>query len=95
METLPKPESLRRMIEDGEEPAAAAVLYLEALVTAALDAGVGAVDAETAGKVLLAEELLLILTGSDDVERARAWMGARGLDLYRPGAGATTTEAQA
>ncbi len=95
METLPKPESLRQMIEDGEEPAGVAVLYLEALVTAALDAGVGGIDAETAGKVLLAEELLLILTGSDDVKRVRTWMRSRGLEPYRQATDAAIAEVPA
>ena len=85
METLPKPESLRQMIKDCGA-SLAAVYYLEALVSAVLDAGVGTVSAETSGKVLLAEELLLILTGSDDVEQVRTWMSARELEPYCPGA---------
>ncbi len=93
MKDLPKPESLRQMIEDCGS-SQAAVYYLEALVSAALDAGVGGVDAETAGKVLLAEELLLILTGSDDVERVRDWMSSRGVEPYQ-GADVATAEAPA
>ena len=85
MENLPKLESLRQIIEDCGA-SLAAVYYLEALVSAVLDAGIGTVSAETSGKVLLAEELLLILTGSDDVEKVRVWMDARELEPFCPGA---------
>ncbi len=92
MKNLPRPDFLRQMIED--RAGQMAVYYLEALVSAALDAGVGAIDAQTAGKVLLAEELLLILTGYEDVEQVRIWMSSRGIEPYH-GADVETAEAPA
>jgi len=74
---LPDAGSVRRRIEaSGEDAASAAVAFLEALVSAALDTRIDELDAAVAARVLLAEELLLILTGSDDVEAVRAWLRA-------------------
>jgi len=61
----------------GEDPAGAAVAFLEALVSAAFDTRIDGIDAAAAARVLLAEEVLLILTGSDDDEAVRAWLRAR------------------
>ncbi len=61
----------------GEDPVAAAVGYLEALVASALDTSIDHLDAAAAARALLAEEVLLILTGSDDIEEVRAWLRAR------------------
>ncbi len=63
----------------------AAVVYLEAVVTAASEATADEIDAELSGRCLLAEDVLYILTGSSDIDDVRAWMGARGLErLKRP-----------
>ena len=75
---LPEPAGFRRVIaEGGVDPARAAVTYLEALVSAALELPIDALDAETAGRVLLAEQVLVLLTGSNDADAVRAWLRAR------------------
>ncbi len=60
-----------------QDSARAAVGYLEPLVSAALETSIDDLDAEAAGRVLLAEELLQILTGSAELEAVRAWMRAQ------------------
>ena len=85
-ERLPTPASIRRTAGDGAaQPADAAVLYLEALVSAGLEATAGEIDAETAGRCLLAEDVLYILTGSSDLDRVRGWLRARGLQRLEHG----------
>ena len=74
---LPEPADVRQRVEAGDDPARAVVGYLEGLVSAVLSAEVCTLHPETLGKALLAEELLFILTGSDDIDRVRAWMRAR------------------
>lgn len=74
---LPSPAGVRRQIEQGDDPVRAAVSYLEAVVSGALDAAIDDLDAAALGRALLAEELLLILTGSDDLEAVRAWLRDR------------------
>ena len=72
--------------DDGEATAAdAAVVYLEAVVTAAFEARADEIDAELAGRCLLAEDVLYILTGSSDIDDVRAWLEARGLERLRAG----------
>ncbi|MCP3957865.1 MAG: hypothetical protein GY719_08440 [bacterium] len=71
---LPSPAAVRRQIEQGEDPVRAAVSYLETVVSRALDAAIDDLDSAALGRALLAEELLLILTGSDDVDAVRAWL---------------------
>ncbi len=72
------PAHIRCRIEQlGRDPLHAAVGYLEALVSDALDAAIDDLDPVARGRALLAEELLLILTGSDEVETVRAWLRAR------------------
>ncbi len=84
--TLPSPATIRRRADDGEAtPADAAVLYLESLVSAAFEATVGNIDPETAGRCLVAEDVLYILTGSSDLDRVRAWIRARGLQRLEAG----------
>ncbi len=73
----PAAGSVPQRIENaGEDPVAAAVGYLEALVASALDTAIDDLDAAAAARAVLAEEVLLILTGSDDVEAVRAWLRA-------------------
>ncbi|MCP3961628.1 MAG: hypothetical protein GY719_27625 [bacterium] len=72
---LPSPAGVRRRIEEqGEDPVRAAVSYLETVVSGALDAAIDDLDSAALGRALLAEELLLILTGSDDDDVVRAWL---------------------
>ena len=78
----------RRIEERGEDPVRAAVGYLEALVSGALDAAIDDLDPVALGRALLAEELLLILTGSGDVDAVRAWLRAREVLPPRPKGGA-------
>lgn len=87
--TLPTAASIRRNADDGEATAAdAAVLYLEAVISAAFEATAGEIDAELAGRCLLAEDVLNLLTGSSDIDDVRAWMGARGLERLKSNDGA-------
>ena len=73
----PAAGSGRRTIDlAGEDPVAAAVGYLEALVASALDTPIDHLDAAAAARALLAEEVLLILIGTDDVEAVRGWLRA-------------------
>ncbi len=73
----PDAGSVRHRIEvPGEDHVAVAVGYLEALVASALDSSIDDLDAAAAARALLAEEVLLILIGSDDVEEVRAWLCA-------------------
>ncbi len=73
----PAAGSVRQRIEDaGEDPVRTAVGYLEALIASALDTAIDDLDGAAAARALLAEEVLLILTGSDDVEAVRAWLRA-------------------
>lgn len=84
--TLPTPATIRRKADSGEAtPADAAVLYLEALVSAAFEARAGEIDSELAGRCLLAEDVLYILTGSNDLDHVHAWMRARGLERLEHG----------
>ena len=85
--TLPTAASIQRKSDDGEATAAdAAVVYLEAVDTAAFEARADEINLELAGRCLLAEDVLYILTGSSDIDDVRAWMVARGLErLKRPG----------
>ena len=82
MKTLERKEppaagSVRQRIENGGlDPVVAAVGYLEALVASALDTSIDDLDAAATARALLAEEVLLILTGSCDVEAVRAWLRA-------------------
>ncbi len=82
MKTLERKEqpdagSVRQKIQDaGGDPVVAAVGYLEALVASALDTSIDDLDAAAAARALLAEEVLLILIGTDDVEAVRAWLRA-------------------
>ncbi len=82
MKTLERKEqpdtgNFPQRIEDaGDDPVASAVGYLEALVASALDTAIDDLDGAAAARALLAEEVLLILTGSDDVEAVRAWLRA-------------------
>ncbi|MCP3963408.1 MAG: hypothetical protein GY719_36695 [bacterium] len=72
---LPEAAKVRQQVEDsGEDPAHAAVGYLVAVVADALDTSVGDLEPERVGRVLLAEDVLLILTGSADIETARQWL---------------------
>ena len=81
--SLPNPAGIRRHADDSEATAAdAAVVYLESVVSAAFEATAGEIDAELAGRCLLAEDVLYILTGSSDVEEVRAWIEARGLEPF-------------
>lgn len=74
---LPEPAELRQEIEEsGNDPTRAVVGYLETLLSIVLDAEIGLLPAETLGRALLAEELLLILTGTDDLPRVREWLAA-------------------
>ncbi len=83
---LPTPASIRRQADDGEAtPADAAVLYLEALVSAAFEATAGEIDSEMAGRCLLAEDVLHILTGASDLDHVHAWIRARGLERLEEG----------
>ena len=84
--TLPTAASMRRKADDGEATAAdAVVVYLEAVVTAAFEVRADEIDAELAGRCVLAENVLYILTGSSDIDDVRAWMVARGLERLTPG----------
>ncbi len=83
---LPTPATIRRQAEDGEAtPADAAVLYLEALLSAGFEATAGEIDSEMAGRCLLAEDVLYILTGGSDLDHVREWMRARGLQRLEAG----------
>ncbi len=83
---LPTPATVRRQADHGEATAAdAAVLFLEALLSAGFEATAGEIDAELAGRCLLAEDVLYILTGSSDLDDVRAWMRARGLERLNEG----------
>ena len=64
------------------------MVYVEAIVTVAFEARADEIDAELAGRCLLAEDVLYILTGSSDIEDVRAWMGARGLERLKSPDGA-------
>ena len=78
---LPTAESILRTGDDGGATAAdAAFLYLEAVISAAFEATAGEIDAELAGRCLLAEDVLYLLTGSSDIDDVREWIDARGLD---------------
>ena len=82
---LPTLASLQRVAKDGgAEPAETAVIYLEALVSAVLDTSAGGIDAETAGRCLIAEVVLFLLTGSSEIDHVRAWMRSRGLQRLEP-----------
>lgn len=82
--TLPTAASIRRTADDGEATAAdAAVLYLEAVISAAFEATAGEIDAELAGRCLLAEDVLYILTGSSDIDDLRTWIDVRGLERLK------------
>ncbi len=84
LSVLPEAAGYRQAIEEGRlDPHRAAVEYLEALVAEALKAPIGEVAGEAAGRVLLAEELLLILTGSSDLEAVRAWLRRHGAEERR------------
>lgn len=74
---LPSPRAVRLRIEEGGEDLVCAVVgYLEGQLCAALDTALDELDAVALGRALLAEELLVILTGSDDLEGVRAWLRA-------------------
>ena len=75
------PADFRQAItEGGIDPARAVVAYLEELVSGALEAPIDHLTDEAAGRVLLAEELLVILTGSHRPEAVRAWLQAPGAE---------------
>lgn len=81
---LPTAASIQRKA-DGDEAtdADAAVLYLEAVVTAAFEATAGEISVELAGRCLLAEDVLYILTGSSDIDDVRHWIEVRGLERLK------------
>ena len=78
-------EYRQAITEGGIDPVRAAVAYLEDIVSQTLDARVEDLGEEAAGRALLAEELLVILTGSSDLEAVRAWLQAPAAEAQKAG----------